>query len=75
MISVVIASKNRRDLARRVVAAVKVSLSGIAEDSEIVLVDDGSSPPYREDDFPEVRLLRGAGVSVRMVTGDNCGGA
>ena len=78
MISVVIASKNRRDLARRVVAAVKVSLSGIAEDSEIVLVDDGSSPPYREDDFPEVRLLRGAGrgpalartAGVREASGD-----
>lgn len=78
MISVVIASKNRRELAQRVVEAVRMSLSLVSETSEIILVDDASVPAYRDEDFPEVRLLRGAGrgpalartAGVRAASGD-----
>ena len=78
MISVVIASKNRRELAQRVVAAVTDSLSAVAEDSEIILVDDCSTPPYHESDFPGVTLCRGAGrgpalartAGVKVASGD-----
>ena len=51
MISVVIASKNRRELAQRVVEAVRMSLSLVSETSEIILVDDASVPAYRDEDF------------------------
>ncbi len=60
-LSVVIASKDRPELLRRVVEELREQVADIDSDAEIVVVDDGSQPPYNLGDMPEVRVLRTSG--------------
>ncbi len=61
-ISIVIASKDRPELLQRVYRAVCDQRIPSGIDYEIIVVDDGSTPPYTAEQFPRVRFLRTEGV-------------
>lgn len=61
-VSVVIASKDRRELLARVLDVLAPQLAAYEGDAEVVVVDDGSTPPYASSEFPHVRLCRTRGV-------------
>ena len=60
-ISIVIASKDRPDLLAVLLATLRPQIHQLKGQGEIVVVDDGSSPPYNGDLFPGVTLLRTSG--------------
>lgn len=61
-ISIVIASKDRPELLQRVYRAVCDQRIPSGINYEIIVVDDGSTPPYSAEQFPHVRFLRTEGV-------------
>ena len=60
-LSVVIASKDRPELLRRVVEELREQVADVDGGAEIVVVDDGSQPAYNLGDMPEVRVMRTSG--------------
>ncbi|MBU6234096.1 MAG: glycosyltransferase, partial [Acidobacteria bacterium] len=61
LLSVVIASKDRPELLRRVLPTVCEQVEEFDGDAEVVVVDDGSQPAYDLTDLPGVRLIRTSG--------------
>jgi glycosyltransferase involved in cell wall biosynthesis/GT2 family glycosyltransferase len=61
-LSVIIASKNRPELLAALLATLRPQIQLLDGRGEIVVVDDGSTPPYGGDQFPGVTLLQTSGV-------------
>ena len=61
-VSVVIASKNRPELLANVLASLAPQIASLGGEGEIVVVDDGSSPPYENSSTTGVTFLRTGGV-------------
>ncbi len=57
-VSVVIASRDRPQLLGRLLASLRVQIETLAGDGEIVVVDDGSSPPYDASLVHDALLVR-----------------
>lgn len=60
-VSVVIASKDRPALLAAVLASVRPQIEALHGEGEIIVVDDGSQPPYSADTYPGVTFLRAGG--------------
>ncbi len=61
-ISVVIASKDRPELLGALLSTLRPQVEELEGRGEIVVVDDGSSPPYDAATFPGVTFLRTSGI-------------
>jgi len=61
-ISVVVASKNRLVLLRSLLTSLSEEIAHVDVACEVIVVDDGSTPPYEFDAWPGVRVLRTSGV-------------
>lgn len=60
--SIVVASRDRPDLLARLLTSLRSQLSDVFGAVELIVVDDGSSPPYEVREFAGVTLLRTRGV-------------
>src|SRR6516225_4946999 len=60
-VSVVVASRDRPELLRRMLATLLPQLQALDGDFEVIVVDDGSSPPYPAELALAARIVRGAG--------------
>lgn len=61
-ISVVIASRNRPESLGVVLAALRPQIEELRGEGEIIVVDDGSTPPYDPGTMPGVTLMRTSGI-------------
>ena len=61
-ISVVVASKNRPSLINSLLESLTEEISRCDASCEVIVVDDGSTPPYELDSWPGVRVLRTSGI-------------
>ena len=66
VVSVVIASKNRRELLRGALRNLRDEIDALSQPVEVIVVDDGSSPPYEPSDFAGVTMIRGRGEGPAM---------
>jgi glycosyltransferase involved in cell wall biosynthesis/GT2 family glycosyltransferase len=65
-VSIVIASRDRKQLLSTALAAVRLELVETACDCEIVVVDDGSAIAYEQSALDDVTLVRGRGEGPAM---------
>ncbi len=61
-LSVVIASKDRPALLGALLSTLRPQIEELGGEGEIIVVDDGSSPPYDSTTFPGVTFLRTSGI-------------
>ena len=61
-ISVVIASKDRPEFLEALLATLRPQIEKLQGQGEIIVVDDGSTPPYDPATFPDVTFLRTLGI-------------
>ena len=61
-ISVVVASRDRPELLRRLIDGLTPQLASLAGEGELIVVDDGSRPPYEASSLGEATLVRSGGV-------------
>ena len=60
-LSVVVASKDRVDLLARMLQSLRPQLAPFGAEAEIIVVDDGSQPPYEQTRLAGVTLIVGDG--------------
>lgn len=62
LISIVVASRNRPELLGHLLDSLHSDIATVEATCEIVVVDDGSTPPYELEAFPNVTTLRTSGI-------------